>query len=211
MVVFGHDPSFASFSSNFIQVKPWNGDAQDDLLEKSMDFLEALAFSNVPDVRPVISSYHAKDGTHLFEMFDHIQRDMYESVRASKLVASASPIRRFFKRLFMPSDPLSSSSPSSPPLSSPLTSVPGSLLEGMPSQQDLELLSYDERKHYLRKLRNAEYRHEIERIKQEFERQMNASKEYMASHKMPLYDLITKGPPSPPAELLQQASSPSSS
>ena len=62
-------------------------------------------------------------------------------------------------------------------------------------------MSYEERKAFISKQRKEEYTKEMARIKIEYDKHIEASKSYLASQKMPLYDLVTKGPQSPPPPL----------
>lgn len=138
-----------------------------------------FAFSNATDVRALLKNFQSKN--EVFEEFESRQRTSYENMRQAQIKTHQSPILRFLSQLFNSS----SSNPSSP--SSP---------------SNKSLLSYEERKLELRSMRMKDYENEKERLKIEFEKQMKANKEYLASQKMGLLDLITKGPAPPPQELL---------
>lgn len=180
ILVLGHDDVFTAFPDNFIKVAPWEGQADDKLLENSIDFLEALAFSNAKDVRQVLQTFK---GQNVFDVFEQRQRDIYDSIHAKR--SSYAGLKSWLLGLLMPG------------FSKSTLSLPG-------SQQaiDIDRLSYDQRKAIFMEQRKADFVKDMERIKVEYQKQLNANKEYLASNKMPLFDLVTKGPPPPPPEVL---------
>lgn len=104
---------------------------------------------------------------------------MYESLRQQRLAANNSTIHRVLAKLFMPD------------LARDADGGEG-------------LMSYEQRKAFISNQRKEEYKKEMARIKVEYEKHIEASKSYLASQKMPLYDLVTKGPqplPLPPPSL----------
>lgn len=137
----------------------------------------ALAFSGIPDLRTVVKSY---EGRPILETFDNRQRATYEAMRQQRVQANNNFVLRALTGLFLPD------------LSK----------ENAP---EMDMLPYEERKIAISAQRQAEYTKEMARLKVEFEKQIEANKAYLSSHKMPLYDLFTKGPPPPPPELFQGA------
>lgn len=188
VIVLGHDPSFSAYPDNLIKTQPWNNDSNDTFLEDALPFLEskrfvglfyfilALAFSNVPDVRTIIKPY---EGNPIIETFQEKQRNSYESLRQQRLAANTSTVHRLLTKIFMPD------------LAREIDSGEG-------------LMSYEERKKFISKQRKEEYNKEMSRIKIEYEKHLEASKSYLASQKMPLFDLVTKGPQPPPPPISTQ-------
>jgi mitochondrial import inner membrane translocase subunit TIM50 len=177
VLVFGHDPVFSAFPDNFMKVAPWNGDANDRVLESSLDFLEALAFSNSPDIREIVRSFN---GQNIIETFDSKQAELYHTMLQQRHgISGGSTWKSWIMSIVLPQGPTS----------------------------QLDLLPYTDRKNAFMMQRKADFEKDMERIKKEFARQMEANKEYLAANKMPLFDLVTKGPPPPPPELLERQAS----
>ncbi len=178
ILIFGHDPVFQEFPDNFLKVEPWDGDSSDNTLESSLDFLEALAFSNSPDIRQVIRSY---EGKNIIAAFDATQEEIYETMRQQRLTSNQSSLKKWLLAILMPDMAKANSN-------------------------EVDLLPYRERKAIFMSQRKEDFSKDMERIRKEYQRQLEANKEYLAANKMPLFDLVTKGPPAPPAELLQPQS-----
>ena len=176
VLIFGFDPVFEAFPDNFLKVGPWEGDPADKTLEKSLDFLEALAFSNSPDIRPVIKAFES--GQNMLDAYEKRQEDLYESMRQQRM-SSNNRFKNWLTSILMPDIAKSSS--------------------------EIDSLPYQERKAVFMAQRQQDFAKDMERIKKEYQRQMDANKEYLAANKMPLFDLVTKGPPPPPAELIAPA------
>lgn len=179
VLVFGHDPVFDAYPDNFLKVAPWDGDPADRTLENSLDFLEALAFSNSADIRLVVRSF---EGNNVIKAFDKKQEDLYESMRQQRL-ASNNGFKKWITAILMPDIAKAASN-------------------------EIDLLPYQERKCVFMSQRQQDFAKDMERIKKEYQKQMEANKEYLAANKMPLFDLVTKGPPPPPAELVSPSTTP---
>lgn len=169
MLVLGHDEAgFSPHPENVIRMSPWKGDTTDELLEDSIDFLEMLAFSRLPDVRPLVQQYA---GRPFPEAFDKAQETTFNASRANKARSLQTRLSNF---LSLGRNPSSSSTTSS------------------------AVDSYEARKQERRELRRKEYARVKELMQQQLQAELQKEKDYYAEHKMSLWDLFAKGPPPPP-------------
>jgi hypothetical protein len=139
----------------------------------------ALYFSGCKNIQELIRSYEGKD---ILASFDEKQKSLYETSRQERVTASQSTLRRFLAKLFLPSEALRSN--------------------------ETDAMPYEQRKAFHLEQRKKEFSVDMERIKKLYAKQMEAEKEYLASQKMSIIDLVTKGPPPPPPELIQQPQQP---
>lgn len=178
VVVMGHDPSYLDHSDNFIQIAPWDGDDSDHTLLDSIDFLETLAMSNIPDLRNAIRAYRSEGHQDILSEFDKRQRDTYETMREIRLQSESSILKRTMNYLFVGGQ--------SPPRE---TTDEQYIMTG--------LIPYEDHRQEIQKQRRKIYETEIQRIEKEVKQQMEKTKEHLAKHKSSLFDLFTKGPPPP--------------
>lgn len=93
VIVLGHDQKgFSLQPDNFIKVPEWSPsidkDGKDLSLEKCLDYLEVLAMSKLPDLRPQIRRFHSKE---LPSAFDAIQESQMNSPPSSSLFKGFKP------------------------------------------------------------------------------------------------------------------------
>ena len=169
VLVLGHDvEGFSPHPENLLPMKAWEGDAANRSLEDSIDFLEMLAFSRLEDVRPVIEKNR---GTMFPTDFEAKQERVFEETRQSTIDALKARSNNLFFKLF-----------------------------GLaPSKIDeSKYPSYAAKKEERVGLRRKEYEHIRGLMQQQLEAEMEKEKAFYAEHKMPLWDLFSKGPPAPP-------------
>jgi import inner membrane translocase subunit TIM50 len=187
VIVMGHDASYLDHPEDFIQVAPWDGDDQDRVLLNSIDFLETLAMSDIPDLRKVIQAYRSEGYQDILAEFEKRQKEAYESVRQSRLQSEHSLFKRVLNYLFMggvspnASPQSAEASPESPAFVPPSGLVP-----------------FEEHREEINKQRKKIYDLEIKRIEKEVKQQTEATKAYLAQNKSSVFDMFTKGPPPPP-------------
>lgn len=181
VVVMGHDSSYLDHPDNFVQVTPWDGNDQDMTLLNSIDFLETLATSELPDLRTAIRAYRSEGYSDVLTEFDNRQRDAYESMRAIRISSEQSIFKRAMNYLFMPQPQVQEQQQSETGFTPPSGLVP-----------------FDEHRAEIYKQRKKIYDLEIKRIEKEVKQQEEAAKAHLASHKSSVFDMITKGPPPPP-------------
>jgi import inner membrane translocase subunit TIM50 len=171
VLVFGQDEKgFSSHPDNFVKFAPWLGDAKDQSLEESIDFLEMLAFSRLKDVRPVVRQYSGKT----FPIgFDQSQESTFEKQRRLQENSLQSRLSQWFSLGKKPERALA-------------TTEAGSVSP------------YRVRKNERIQMRRNEYQKIKGLMQQQLEAEMKKEQEYYAEHKMALWDLFTKGPPPPP-------------
>jgi hypothetical protein len=73
-------------------------------------------------------------------------------------------------------------------------------------ERDPENPPYMEKKQAIQKLRREEYAKAKEIMTEQLKIEMEKEKQYLAQQKMPFFDLITKGPPPPPAAIQDSGS-----
>lgn len=176
ILILGHDnPGFSLHPENFIQMAPWMGDATDETLEKTVDFLEMLAFSRLKDVRQITSQFQGKSFP---EEFDATQRQAFIALRESQKNSLQGRLSKLFS--FGGANRGNSGGSSSSTVSSK------------------EEESYDDKKWERIELRRKEYARIKELMQKQLEAELQREKEYYAEHKMSWWDLFSKGPPPPP-------------
>lgn len=165
----GHDTDgFSPHPENHVRMAPWEGDATDTTLEQSIDFLEMLAFSRQADVRPLLAKHAAGQFPGVFEAR---QQEAFESLRRAQLETMKKRADNWFFRLFGMTHPAKAGDVSK---------------------------SYQEKKAERMELRRKEYARIYQLMQKQLEAEMQKEKAYYAEHKMPIWDLFSKGPPPAP-------------
>ena len=182
VIVMGHDvEGFSPHPEHLLKTRPWEGDAKDHSLEEAIDFLEMLAFSRIQDVRPVVE----KNRGALFPAdFEFKQETAFEQARQETIQSLRKRNDNFLFKLF--------------------GLAPGQLDES-------KYPTYAEKKAERIEMRRKEYEHIRDLMQKQLEAEMEKEKAFYAEHKMPLWDLFSKGPPPPlPPAKIEEASIPSS-
>jgi hypothetical protein len=153
---------------------PWEGDSKDLKLEESVDFLEMLAFSKIKDVRSVVTKQQGK----LFpDDFERTQQEAFEKTRREAIDnlkrRADNPFFKFFG----------------------FGSAGGS---ASPDSLEAKFSPYRAKKEERMVARRKEYEHIRGLMQKQLEAELEKEKAFYAEHKMPLWDLFSKGPPSPP-------------
>lgn len=172
VIVLGHDKAgFSGQPDNFIQMREWNGDASDRSLEKSIDYLEMIAFSRMKDLRPAIKYQSDK----IFpDDFEKEQADAFETARQKNLEMIAKRNSNFLFRMIG------------------MTKSASALQKEHPT--------YDAKKEERMDLRRREFAHLKELMQKQMQAEMEKEKAFYKEHKMALWDLFSKGPPAPKPE-----------
>jgi len=152
-------------------MQDWSGAGEDHELEDTVDFLEMLAFSRLPDVRKVVSLYKDKAFPRSFDL---MQEADHEKQRIAQEKSIQNRLGTFLFSMF----------------ARPATqSVEGTNSNGVKT--------YWEKKRERNLTREKEYTRIKALMQQQLEAEMKKEKEYYAQHKMSLMDLFQKGPPPP--------------
>lgn len=146
------------------------GDADDTTLEDSIDFLEMLAFSRLSDVRLAAKQYVGKPFPH---SFDQSQEASFNTLQESQAKSLFGKIRS-------------------------LLSIKKLGHEGESKNNHSSALTYRARKDERTQLRRKEYGRIKDLMEKQLQAEVQKEKEYYAEHKVALWDLFSKGPPSPP-------------
>lgn len=180
VIVLGHDVSgFSPHPENHVPMQKWNGDSSDESLERTIDFLEQLAFSRAQDVRPVVKEQRDLQERYaaLFpESFDKAQEEAFERARRTRLeIKQKRSSNWLFNMLF-----------------GGVASTASSLKSQDPS--------YPEKKLSKMLARRKEYGHIKDLMQKQLETEMQKEKEYFKEHKMSLWDLFGRAGPPPPVK-----------
>ena len=176
IVVLGHDAiGFGTVNQeNFIRMAPWEGRPDDRTLEDSLDFLEMLAFSNLPDIRPVLQKHR---GNLFPDDFEAKQKASFDLTRRIQMESQEQRSKSLFFRLFGLVGSFGGLSAASP-------------AKGLPT--------YHDGKQDRIEMRRKEYAKIKDMMEKQLQAEMQKEKEFYAEHKMSLFDLFSKGPPPPP-------------
>lgn len=171
VLVVGQDEAgFAPHPDNFVRVEPWLGDANDTVLEDSLDFLETLAFSRLADLRPVARQFVGKSFPRAF---DQSQEASFNALQASQAKSLLGKIRGWLS-----------------------IRRPGA--EGGGGASSTDTATYWSRKQERLQLRRKEFARIKDLMEKQLQAEMQKEKDYYAEHKVALWDLFSKGPPAPP-------------
>jgi hypothetical protein len=167
VLVLGHDRSgFSPHPENFIQMREWTGNPDDQALEASIDYLEMVAFSRLPDLRPAI---RYQSGQVFPDDFEKEQAATFEAARQKNMETVLRRNDNFVFRMFG--------------------------LAKSASALQKENPSYEIKKQDRIELRRREYAHIRELMMKQMQTEMQKEKEYYKDHKMSMWDLFSKGPP----------------
>lgn len=170
IVVMGHDEvGFKLHPENMLKMEPWEGSGSDKRLEEVIDFMEMLAFSNLKDVRPVI----AKQSKSFPDKFEGSQEAAFEKTRQEAIESLKKRSQNGFFRLF-------------------------SLSRKDDLAPEERFPTWRQKKEERMAARRKEYAHIRGLMQKQLEAEMEKEKAFYAEHKMPLWDLFSKGPPPPP-------------
>ncbi|TPX31841.1 hypothetical protein SmJEL517_g04934 [Synchytrium microbalum] len=92
--------SYSLQPDNAIPIKKWTGEADDMELLRLIPFLEALAMSGAPDVRPVLRSYQGKDIPAAWASYQARLREEFEQKRKATAAANRTTIGSILSSLF---------------------------------------------------------------------------------------------------------------
>lgn len=172
ILVMGHDAEgFGDHLENLLRTASWEGDGQDRQLEEAVDFLEMLAFSKLKDLRPVVAKHAGKTFP---ESFEAGQEAAFEKTRQEAITSLRSRASNPFFRLF----------------------GFGSAKEG--ADLDAQFPTYRAKKAERMAARRKEWDTIRGLMQKQLEAEMEKEKAFYQEHKMPLWDLFSKGPPQPP-------------
>lgn len=173
VLVMGHDiDGFSPHPENMLKMASWEGDGHDRILEDSIDFLEMLAFSKIPDVRPIVSKHQ---GDRFPDSFEKLQETAFEKTRQEAIASlkrrAENPLFRLIGFGSAPKDP---------------------------AEVEAKFPTYRAKKEERAVSRRKEWDHIRGLMQKQLEAEMEKEKAFYAEHKMPLWDLFSKGPPTPP-------------
>ena len=178
MIVLGHDiGGFSPHPENHIPMQKWNGNPSDESLEKTIDFLELLAFSRAQDIRPMIREQRDLEDRYASffpESFDKAQEEALERARQMRAeIKQRRSSNWLFNAIF-----------------GGVASTASSLKSQDPS--------YPEKKVSKMLARRKEYGHIKELMQKQLDTELQKEKDYFKEHKMSLWDLFGRaGPPQP--------------
>ncbi|TPX37767.1 hypothetical protein SeMB42_g06893 [Synchytrium endobioticum] len=79
--------SYSLQPENAVPIKKWAGEAEDAELLRLIPFLEALAMSGAPDVRPILRSYQGRDIPSAWAEYQGRLREEFEEKRKASVAA----------------------------------------------------------------------------------------------------------------------------
>lgn len=172
ILVLGHDTAgFSPHPENFIPMPAWRGDPNDESLEKAIDFLEQVAFSRKSDLRDFIAEQRklseASGGLLFPASWDASQESAFEQARQARNTLKAHRQQSWLGSFLGKASPL------------------------MHTQDR----SYVELKRERMESRRKEYAHVRDLMMKQLEAEMAKEKAYYAEHRMSLWDLFSRQPP----------------
>ena len=174
VVVFGQDETgFSKNRENYFKIEPWNGNPEDSL-DRYIDFFEALAISNVPDVRTIVQKYQGRD---VAETYNKIQGDLYNSMRNQHLLRQKQRSRNILNKIF---------------------GRPHGGASGYEDASAKEMPSFEEKKIMLLALRTKEYENAKKMMDEQLEKEKKKQEEYIKENNVTLWDVAVNGPPQLP-------------